>query len=241
MSRPRKNTIDYFPHPVKDGSRMYIMEQKYGDKGYCCYYKLLQQLGGAENHFLDFTGIKDRLYFAALIRSTEEEVNEMLTTLAEIGTIDKDLWAEKKIWCQELVDSISEVYVKRRRELPKKPSFCVENTQSATVSVSQNPQSKVKESKVKESSYSKTALIDIYFNDLPNSQYLEDVCRINEIKKESLLAYLPEFKKRARAEYKNFNEFVDHFKYAYLKKELENSQKQAPIVVDSSFKPPRKP
>lgn len=87
----------------------------------------------------------------------------------------------------------------------------------------------------------KTSFIDIYFNDLPNSQYLEDVCRINEIKKESLLAYLPEFKKRARVEYKNFNEFVDHFKYAYLKKELENSQKQAPIVVDSSFKPPRKP
>lgn len=163
MARPKKNTIDYFPHPVKDGSRMYIMEQKYGDKGYCCYYKLLQQLGCSENHYLDFNAVKNRSYFSALIRASEQEMCQMLDTLSEIGTIDPELWTKKIVWCQDLVDSVTDLYTKRKRELPKKPVLDTQNTTTPVVSASQNPQSIVKDSIVKDSKLNETILLEEKF------------------------------------------------------------------------------
>jgi hypothetical protein len=122
MARVKKDTIDYFPHPVKNGSKMFIMEQTYGDKGYIVYYKLLESLGAAEGHFLDFSKDKDRLYFCASVRADSELMEKMILTLCEIGAVDKSLWIDKKvIWCQDLLDSVFELYKKRGREIPKKP------------------------------------------------------------------------------------------------------------------------
>lgn len=163
MARPKKNTIDYFPHPVNDGTRMFIMEQKYEDKGYCCYYKLLQLLGRTENHFLDFKNAKDRIFFAALIKTDEVKMFEMISTMAEISAIDFDLWHNfKVIWSQDLVDSVKELYINRKRELPEKPSFYTlkptqdgvstpENTTQEGVSTPKSTHSRVEYSKVKKS------------------------------------------------------------------------------------------
>lgn len=149
MARPKKNTIDYFPHPVNDGSRMYIMEQKYGDKGYCCYYKLLQLLGRTENQVLDFTINKDLIFFSAILRETEIKVLEMISTMSEIGAIDKPLWDEKRvIWSQDLIDSIKIVYDNRKGLLPQKPILDVVSTNINPVNTNIKPQSIVEYSRV---------------------------------------------------------------------------------------------
>ncbi len=62
-------------------------------------------------------------------------------------------------------------------------------------------------------------IIETYLNDLPNSQELENISRTTGIQIDALIAYIPNFKKRTRTNYKNFFDFVDHFKFSYLKKE----------------------
>lgn len=152
MARVKKNTVDYFPHPVNNGTRMYVMEQKYGDKGYCCYYKLLEFLGRTENHFLDFSNTKDLLYFSALINADEPKTIEMISTLAELGSIDRNLWLENRVvWCKEFLDSICGVYDKRGRKIPHKPVICDRNTATPVQSVTEMPQSRVEYNKVEES------------------------------------------------------------------------------------------
>ncbi len=155
MAKKKTNTVDYFPHPVKNGTRMYVMEQKYGDKGYCCYYKLLEMLGAAENHTLDFRGMKDLLYFAASLRATEIETMEMLGTLAELGSIDKTLWLEKRIvWCQQFVDNVEHLYLTKRHREPPSRSNIVElfntETDKSEDFISHSIVKKSKEEKSKE-------------------------------------------------------------------------------------------
>lgn len=84
-------------------------------------------------------------------------------------------------------------------------------------------------------------IIDIYLKDLPNSQLLEDACRNTGTSKELFLAYVPEFKKRLKAKYKDFYDFVDHFKFSYLKKKEFETPKQITAVAPASFKPFKKP
>lgn len=146
MARPKKNTVDYFPHPVNDGTRMFIMEQRFGDKGYCCYYKLLQFLGKSDNHFIDFTIPKNRAFLCALIRCNEPEIMEMIQALIEIDAFDKDLWDQKRIiWSSEFVDSIKVVYINRKSQIPNKPSYDVvsisSNMDYGIVSTQNKPQS----------------------------------------------------------------------------------------------------
>ncbi len=57
---------------------------------------------------------------------------------------------KKVVWSDGFVGRISDVYVNRRQKTPEKPSFYTENPGEADVSTSKSTQSKVKESKGKE-------------------------------------------------------------------------------------------
>lgn len=53
MARPTKETVDYFPHFVKCGRTIFILESKYGNDGYAFWFKLLEILGDTEGHYYD--------------------------------------------------------------------------------------------------------------------------------------------------------------------------------------------
>ncbi|GAJ18569.1 unnamed protein product, partial [marine sediment metagenome] len=81
---------------------------------------------------------------------------EIMKLLVEMQAIDKDLWESKLIWCQKLVDNVSDVYKNRRREIPQKPVITKEKaltTGGKAIITGENPQSKVKYSKVNKSIY----------------------------------------------------------------------------------------
>lgn len=59
---------------------------------------------------------------------------------------------------------------------------------------------------------SKLNKIEKWFLDLPNSQNLELIAMSLNIQKEILLNKITEFKKSAKVDYLNFNEFCNHFK-----------------------------
>lgn len=148
MARAKKDKVDYFPHMVTGGKTIFILEQKFGNDGYAFWFKLLELLGDTKGHYFCTRNYSDWHFLIAKTRVTEQIATEILDTLAELDAIDGDLWKEKTIWVQKFVDNISDVYKKRKQEVPEKPSFCDGNDSSSDIPVPEMRQSKVKESKV---------------------------------------------------------------------------------------------
>lgn len=123
MGRPRKQTVDYFPHFASTDSRTkFILEQSWGNDGYAFWFKLLELLCRSEGHYYDYSRPADKMYLVALAKVTEEQADAILDMLALRGNIDAELWQERKvIWCQSLVDNLQDVYSKRTVSAPSKP------------------------------------------------------------------------------------------------------------------------
>ena len=151
MARPKKKTVDYFPHFVDHGKTMFILEQKYGNDGYTFWFKLLEMLGKSAGHYLDLNDDTVWEFLQAKTRLTEGYCAEILALLAKLGAIDPELWSVRVVWSQNFVDGIADVYRNRRVAIPSRPSFYIEKPRNAGVSTPEKPQSKVKESKVNQS------------------------------------------------------------------------------------------
>ena len=129
MGRPIKDSVEYFPHYVNQGKTIFILEQKYGNDGYSFWFKVLELLASAEGHVYDCNNEADWLYLQAKTHLSEDISSSILDTLCNAGAIDKELWAERKIWSQNLVNNLQPVYANRRRTLPLKPVItCRNNT-----------------------------------------------------------------------------------------------------------------
>jgi hypothetical protein len=151
LARPKKQVIDYFPHYCSHGKTMFILEQKYGNDGYAFWFKLLELLGDTSGHFIDLRNESTQEFLQAKTRIEWDICLEILNLLAKLEAIDPELWESKVIWSQNFVDGISDVYRNRRVEIPTKPSLYTDKPRTADVSTPDNPQSKVKKSKVKKS------------------------------------------------------------------------------------------
>lgn len=160
MARPNKETVDYYPHFVKSGRTIFILESKYGNDGYAFWFKLLEILGEADGHWLDCSVPTNWAYLLAKTRCNEETAKGIIGTLLTLGKIDCELWNNRQvIWCQNFVNNVSNVYKMRRADVPARPSLSQEEPQGVRVSDTENPKGSefihketdiVKESKEKE-------------------------------------------------------------------------------------------
>ena len=151
MARPRKATVDYFPHVCNHGQTMFIVEQRYGNDGYAFWFKLLETLGTSEGHYIDLGNPTAWEFLQAKTRLDEGFCTQILDLLAKVGAIDQELWEGRRVvWSQKFVDGIADVYSNRRAETPPRPSFYNQKPHGARVSTDEKPQSKVKESRVEE-------------------------------------------------------------------------------------------
>lgn len=141
MGRPRKQTVDYFPHFVSTDSRTrFILEQSWGNDGYAFWFKLLELLCRSEGHYYDCTAAANEKYLVALMKIDETAVNDILAVLADLGNIDRQLWEERKvIWCQSLVDNLQDVYSKRTVSAPNKPFTEPEEEEPAEGELEEKP------------------------------------------------------------------------------------------------------
>lgn len=121
MARPSRQTVDYFPHYVTGGKTLFILEKNYGNDGYSFWFKLLELLGAAEGHFYDCNNAPEWIYLVSKMNVTEEKATEILNLLVELNAIDRDLWREKIIWVQHLVDNVADAYKSRKTSIPKRP------------------------------------------------------------------------------------------------------------------------
>lgn len=156
MARPRKETVDYFPHDAdaSNGDTLTIIEGQFGNDGYAFWFKLLERISSTENHVIDCRNPVKWQLLLAKTHVTEEKGEAILKTLSTLEAIDRDLWEnDRVIWCQKLVDRVSDAYRNRKSEIPQKPVSDVINKVSDNkilVSDTENPQRKLKETKVKE-------------------------------------------------------------------------------------------
>jgi uncharacterized phage protein (TIGR02220 family) len=124
MSRPKKQTVDYFPHYCNHGKTMFVLEQKYGNDGYAFWFKLLEIVGNTEGHCPCFNNGIDWQFLEAKTRLDKNSCNEIMDLLATIEAIDKDLWLEeKRVWIQNFVDNVKDAYRNRVVDIPDKPIF----------------------------------------------------------------------------------------------------------------------
>ena len=155
MARPIKNTVDYFPHIIKNGKTIFILESKFGNDGYAFWFKLLELLGSSDNHVYDYNNLADWEFLIAKTKVSEEKAHNILQTLADVGAIDSELLEKKMIWCENFIKGIDVVYRNRRQETPKKPVITRRNPTADVVSTLDNPQSIVEDSREEKSKENK--------------------------------------------------------------------------------------
>lgn len=164
MARPKKQTVDYFPHIANSGKTIFILENQFGNDGYAFWFKTLELLATTDGHVIDTRNPSEWEFLVAKTRVSDDKAREILNLLGKLEAIDNELLQVGILWCQNLVDNVSDVYKKRKVDLPTKPapnSFGHRKHEQSEVSDTGNhsttvvmgninPQSKVKETKGKE-------------------------------------------------------------------------------------------
>lgn len=131
MARSQRTNVDFFLHKCSHGKRMKYLENEYGNDGYAVWFKLLEQLGKADHHFLHLENDMDVLLLAdfclpsldplkkQLYKTREDLLIIIISDMVKLGIFHRELWEKYKIiWCPEFIDSIKYVYEKREGTLP---------------------------------------------------------------------------------------------------------------------------
>lgn len=118
MTYNKQNTVDYFPHQVIHGRKMFIVRKLYGNDGYAVWFLLLEELGKAHNHYIDLSDNTQILYLSAKFDVSAELFFNIMKTFSDLDIIDKELWDEVKIiYSSKFFDSIKIVYGRRKNEV----------------------------------------------------------------------------------------------------------------------------
>jgi hypothetical protein len=114
MARPQRHNVDYFPHYISDGKKMFIIESKFGNDGYAAWFKILETLAKTDDHWIDLNEESNLMYLAAKCRVSDSLLIEIIESVVKLGELDAEFWyAEKVVWCQKFIESIDDAYRKR--------------------------------------------------------------------------------------------------------------------------------
>ena len=121
MARPKKQTVDYFPHYVNPSKTLRILQTQHGNDGYAFWFKMLQILGRTEGHAYDYNKAAEWMDLVTETHVPEAKAEQILETLASLDMIDKELWGKKIIWVQHFVDEHAALYARRKVDIPLRP------------------------------------------------------------------------------------------------------------------------
>jgi hypothetical protein len=164
MARPQRNNVDYFPHYISDGKKMFVIESKFGNDGYAVWFKVLETLAKTDNHFINCNDESNLMYLAAKCNVSEDRLIEIVDAIVKLGEIDGILWNQcRVIWSDKFIESIQDAYSRRSNNcitkmelmtmfkglgIPK-PDLSGVNDDVNPENSDTNPQSKVEYSKEK--------------------------------------------------------------------------------------------
>lgn len=122
MARPSKGTVDYFPHYIKSGKTLFVLENDFGNDGYAFWFKLLEVLAGTNGMTFDYNDTANVRFLLSKSRIDENKCLKIIETLVVLGAIDKKLWESKRIiWVENLVENVKDAFKKRINSVPQKP------------------------------------------------------------------------------------------------------------------------
>lgn len=160
MARPERKTVDYFPHYISDGKKMFFIEHKYGNDGYATWFKILESLASTDNHFINLNDSTNIMFLSAKCKIDETKLFDILNDLSRLGEINMQLWEQKVIYSDKFIESIQDAYSRRNNKCmtfeglcEHLSSLCITLTPLKAKKTNSNTQSKVKKIKVNEIDY----------------------------------------------------------------------------------------
>lgn len=161
MARPIKNNADYFPHDanMRNHRKVKAIRNKFGMNGYGIWCMLVELLTSSDGNVIERSRTEYEL-IAGDFGASVDDVSEVIDYCLKLELLfDRDGF----IHSETLDERLAPVYSKRgkRKELSKKQlrnngKYTSENSASNEVSVTEKPQSKVKERKVNKSKEKQT-------------------------------------------------------------------------------------
>ena len=116
MGRPRKQTVDYFPHFVSTDSRTkFILEQSWGNDGYAFWFKLLELLGRSEGHYYDCSATANEKYLVALMKLDKDTISEILRYWQTSETLTRNFGRNVRSFGVRASWIICRTYIQRGR------------------------------------------------------------------------------------------------------------------------------
>lgn len=149
MARNRKTTVEFYPHYIGDGKKMFIIQQKHGNDGYATWNKLLELLAKTDNHYLDLNDPTGLMFTASYCLVSTDKLFEIIQDLVELKEIDTELWSENIIWCEKFIESIQSAYSKRANPCITRNELIQMLTTSKRINQPVKTEEKPKKTKVK--------------------------------------------------------------------------------------------
>ena len=165
MARQERNDVDYFPHSVTHGKKMFYLRSKFGNDGYAVWFMLLENLGKASYHYLNLSDDVELMYLSSELKVSDAALTEIINDLVKLDEFDRELWEENKILFNEkFIENVSDAYKKRNNNCIdrnsllllleskgiRKTSKGTPKPSKFTLKVGSKPQRIVKESKEEE-------------------------------------------------------------------------------------------
>lgn len=155
MGRPSKNNAEYFPHytSMRNHRKVKALRNKFGSViGYGFWVMMLEWLTEQDGIEWEYSELECEM-FAAELGVSATEIRDMVDFCIRIELLFKT--DSGFIYSESLNEYLKAVFEKRQRAREKSKTrkrredghFCDRNTDSNVVSVTEMPQSKVKESK----------------------------------------------------------------------------------------------
>ena len=243
MARPELKTVEYFPFYVKDGDTLFLLENKYGCEGLGFFTAVMRFLSQVPDHHYCIKDEVKKMRFFATAKIDEDKGIEMLNIMSITGKINKVLWDRNRVIVSEdFLASVADAYKKRVNDiitieeifalypLPEEETKLPDTeTKLITKKQHSNTQSKVKESKGKESKGIYGEFENVL---LSEDEYKKCIDNHNLATTNKAIEKLSSFKASSGKKYKS--DYAAMNTWAW--KSLEEHTKKSDVNVDNSLK-----
>lgn len=146
MARPQKNNADYFPHDadMRNDPKIKALRRKFKHTGYAVWNYILESLADSDFFEIEWSDLNIEL-LAADFDIEPDELREIVAYSSMLGLLQTD---NGILTCEKLKLRFKPLLAKRK---PNSNEFPNQKPMKNGVSDIENPQSKVKESKVNKS------------------------------------------------------------------------------------------
>jgi hypothetical protein len=119
MPRPKKTSIDWFPHPVTHGRKMGMIERKYGNDGYAVWFKILEEIGSAQPHAINLSDDIQIELYASRCLVDPAIFMQIIGDLISWGEFNQTVWETRRVlYSAKFIESVSEIFRKRKTPPP---------------------------------------------------------------------------------------------------------------------------